>query len=88
MTPARYAIALKERTKTFENIPESMIREETCIELVRDSGLDLARVPERWRTEKVCAYALRKSHRAMEYVPESVRAAAQQAVKSLPREEE
>ena len=83
MTAERYAIALRERTKGFDNIPKAMLSEEIYIEHVRDSGYRLEQVPMEWRTAQVCAYALNDTPNAQEHVPESVRQAAQEAMKTL-----
>ena len=88
MTPERYVIAMQENVKQFSNIPQSMLSEAACIEHVSRSGYGLEEIPEQWRTVQVCAYALRDSAKAVKYVPAAIQVQVQEALKSLPREEE
>lgn len=84
MTAQRYAIALRQGTKRFGNIPQALLSEESCIEHVRTRGFDLKEVPVEWRTVRVCAHALKNQADAVKYVPEPIRSAAQEATRALP----
>jgi len=88
MTPARYAAALRQGVKQFEQIPPAMLGEEACIEYVSGGGWRLEYLPEALRTVMVCAHAVRRSSSAMEYVPEALRAQVREAMKQLSAEED
>jgi hypothetical protein len=88
MTPARYATALRQGVKEFKQIPPDMLGEEACIVWVCDGGWHLEQVPLALRTLTVCAYAVRRSSSAMEYVPEALRSEIPEAIKRLPPEED
>lgn len=86
MNPARYAVAVREGTKAFAQVPADMLSEEACIAHVQGSGWHLRQVPEALRTVTVCAHALRSSPAAIELVPEALRAPARAAEAGLPRD--
>ncbi len=88
MNPARYAVAVRQGTKAFAQVPADMLSEEACIAHVQGSGWHLRHVPEALRTVAVCAHALRSSPTAIELVPEALRAPAREAETRLPRSED
>ena len=83
MTPARYAAALRQGVKTWEQIPDAMLSEEACAEHVREAGWRLADVPTPWRTVAVCAAAMQAHASALQHVPDHLQPQVLQAAQTL-----
>jgi hypothetical protein len=75
MNSERCARAVRERQLKIGQVPLDLLDEAICMAHLGHLGMRLGEIPELWRTEAVCLEALRRTHYAIEYVPESIQRA-------------